>query len=96
MYESKSYKTIEEKRINRMFDFLAKRNETKQFADFCRQCANAYQNKYLYTQDEHLKGSAYAFIQLAEKFESHLPSRKMKEEARQQKIVGNKNRKVKY
>lgn len=96
-YESKSYKKLNEKKINKMFNFLAKRKETKEFGDFLRQCANAYQNKFLYTQEESFKGSAYAFITLAEKFEDHTPKKKMREAARQKKAVGSKkNRIVKY
>ena len=79
-----------------MFDFLAKREETKDLGTFFRQCAAGYSNKYLYTQDESLKGSAYAMTLLAEKFEEHTPKKKSKEEARQKKLVGNKNRAVKY
>lgn len=88
---------MKEKDIERMFNFLARRKETKHFGDFLRQCANAYQNKFLYTQEESFKGSAYAFITLAEKFEDHSPKKKTKEAARQQKVVGSKkNRIVKY
>ena len=85
-----------EKEINTLFDFLAKTEETKKMGNFFRQIATAYRNKYMYTNDEYLKGSILAITQLAEKFEEHTPKRKMKEEARKKKIVGNDKRIVKY
>lgn len=96
-YEGKSFKLMKEKQVEVLFNFLAKTEETKMMGNFFRQVANAYKNKYLYTNNETLKGSAFAMIQLAEKFESHSPKAKMKEEVRQKKIVGDKkNRIVKY
>ena len=95
-YCIRAFKKMNEKKINRMFDYIAKTEETKHFGDFLRQVATAYGNKYLYTQDESIKGSAYALVTLAEKFDERTPKAKMKEKARQKKMVGNKNRKVKY
>lgn len=86
-----------ESQINTMFNYITRQEETKRMGDFFRQCANAYRNKYLYTNDVTLKGSAYAFIQLAEKFDEHTPKRQMQEEARKDKMVGSKKgRAVKY
>lgn len=87
---------MKEKEIEKLFDYLASTEESKGLGNFFRQCANAYKNKYLYTNDVLLKGSVLALTQLAEKFEEHRPKNKMIEEARQKKIVGDKNRKVKY
>jgi hypothetical protein len=87
---------LNEKEVEKMFSFMAKRPETKKFGAFLRQIANAYKNKYLYTKDESLKGSIYSFITLAEKFEEKSPKKKAAEEKRQKKVVGDKNRKVKY
>jgi hypothetical protein len=95
-YEKKTYKLLNEKKVKKMFNFLASREETKELGTFFRQCAAGYSNKYLYTQDESLKGSAYAMTLLAEKFEEHTPKKKSEEKARQQKFVGSKNRAVKY
>ena len=87
---------MKEPQIDSLFDYLARTKETKVLGDFFRQLANAYKNKYLYTNDEMLKGSILALTQLAEKFEEHRPKNKMKEELRKNKIVGDKNRIVKY
>lgn len=88
---------MKEKQVEAMFNHLARTDETKMLGNFFRQIANAYKNKYLYTNDLTLKGAAFALTQLAEKFEEHTPKSKMKEEARQKNIVGSKkNRIVKY
>ena len=80
-----------------MFNYLTRTDETKQFGDFLRQCASAYKTKYFYSKDETLKGTALAFVQLAEKFEEHTPKRQAAEEARQDKLVSkNKGTKVNY
>lgn len=90
VYGNVVYQKLNEKDADRMFDFIAKSEETKKMGDFFRQCADAYKTKYLYSQDESLKGAILAFTQLAEKFESHTPKSKMKEAARQVKVSGGK------
>lgn len=97
-YEEKSYKMLNEKQANNMFDFIAKKKKLKHFGSFFRQMAAAYRNKYLYTNDPEYKGSALAMTQVAEKFEEHLPKTKEKEKERQKKFVGKKksHRIVKY
>jgi len=96
-YEGRTYKIMDEKEIDKLFNFLTRTKETKVLGDFFRQVANAYRNKYLYTSDETLKGAVVAMTQLAEKFEGHTPKAKAEEIVRQGKIVGEKkNRIVKY
>ena len=90
LYEGKSYAKLNEKQIGKMFDYLTRQDETKQFGDFLRQCASAYKTKYFYNQDEALKATALAFIQLAEKFEEHTPKKQTAELVRQESLVSKK------
>ena len=97
LYNAKSFNLMKEKQVEALFDYLARTDETKMLGNFFRQIANAYKNKYLYSNDETLKGAVFALTQLTEKFEEHTPKNKMKEEARQKKMVGDKDkRQVKY
>jgi hypothetical protein len=91
-----SYKKMSEKEIGRLFSVMAKSQDLKKLPDFFEQCADAYKNQFLYTQDPQYKGMVLAFILLRERFIEHKPATKTKEAARQKKFVGNRRAGVKY
>jgi hypothetical protein len=90
------YTKLSEKEIGVLFSHMAKDPELKRLPEFFEQCADAYKNQYLYTQDPQYKGMVLAFVLLRDRFIEHKPSTKAKEAARQQKLVGDKRVPVKY
>jgi hypothetical protein len=67
LLEKRGYYKVSEQNVDRMFRFMAESPELKKLPDFFDQCAEAYKNQFLYTQNLEHKGTILAFVLLRER-----------------------------
>lgn len=72
-YSIEYSKPLSEKEIDDLLTSIATSEYCEKFTTYLEQCANSSRNRYLYTDDQSLKGAVFALVSLKEQILKRKP-----------------------